>query len=106
MKTPDENTTPCEDGTPTREPAKSRTGTSARALWRRVRTEDDGYSTETIIVTATLLAIAIAVLLILRNKIVAKANSINFGMDTVEAATHTAVSATHTFVAHAFAAFL
>lgn len=101
MNTPDENETPREGDTPTPEQTKSPrgVGASARALWHRLRTEDDGYTTETIIVTATLLAIAIAVLLILRNKIVAKANSINFGMDTVEAATHTAAHAAQAFVA-------
>ncbi|MFE3206461.1 hypothetical protein [Embleya sp. NPDC059237] len=94
MTIPDENTTPDEHEPTTPEPRWAR----ARALWHRLRTEDDGYTTETIIVTATLLAIAIAVLVILRNKIVAKANSINFGMDTVEAATHTAASAAHAFL--------
>ncbi|WP_331773240.1 hypothetical protein OG948_58600 (plasmid) [Embleya sp. NBC_00888] len=104
-----ENTpAPGDDETATAEPAEPAGGfrASARDLWHRLRTEDDGYTTETIIVTATLLAIAIAVLVILRGKIITKVNSINFGMDTVDGATHTAVSAAHTFVAHAVLAFL
>ncbi|MFF7250482.1 hypothetical protein ACFZBU_42205 [Embleya sp. NPDC008237] len=108
MSTPDEtNTTPGDDETPTPEPPEPGRDfrASARALWRRLRTEDNGYTTETLIVTAALVAAAIAALVILRNKIITKVNSINLGLDTVDAATHTA---THTAVtaAHALVAFL
>jgi hypothetical protein len=43
---------------------------------------DDGYSTETILVSALLVVMAIAVLTILATKIIAKANSINLDSTT------------------------
>ena len=42
---------------------------------------DDGYSTETVVVTAILVALALAVIgVIIYNKVVGKANSINLGL--------------------------
>ena len=48
-----------------------------RVLLRRLREEDDGYTTETIVVTALLVALALAVLATVAVKVKAKANSIN-----------------------------
>jgi hypothetical protein len=48
-----------------------------RLLLRRLREEDDGYTTETIVVTALLVALALAVLATVAVKVKAKANSIN-----------------------------
>jgi hypothetical protein len=46
--------------------------------WRTVRDANDGgYSTETVVVTALLIALAITVLGIIAVKVVHKANSIN-----------------------------
>ncbi|TQS42811.1 hypothetical protein [Cryptosporangium phraense] len=58
-----------------------------RRLARRLHTRlhdrlprgDGGYSTETVLVTALLVALAIAVLGIIAAKVLAKANSINLG---------------------------
>lgn len=48
-----------------------------RLLGRRLRQEDDGYTTETIVVTALLVALALAVLAVIAVRVRAKANSIN-----------------------------
>jgi hypothetical protein len=48
-----------------------------RLLARRLRDEDAGYTTETIVVTALLVALAIAVLATIAAKVRAKASSIN-----------------------------
>ena len=48
-----------------------------RLLARRLRQEDDGYTTETIVVTALLVALALAVLAVIAVRVRAKANSIN-----------------------------
>jgi hypothetical protein len=48
-----------------------------RVLLRRLREEDDGYTTETIVVTALLVALALAVLATIAAKVKAKANTIN-----------------------------
>jgi hypothetical protein len=48
-----------------------------RVLLRRLREEDDGYTTETIVVTALLVALALAVLATIAVKVKARANSIN-----------------------------
>jgi len=47
-----------------------------RVLLHRLREEDDGYTTETIAVTALLVALAIAVLATIAAKVKAKANAI------------------------------
>lgn len=52
----------------------------ARHRWQTVRdTRDGGYSTEAVVVTAVLVALALAVLAIIAAKVVAKAGSINLG---------------------------
>lgn len=48
-----------------------------KLLARRLRDEDDGYTTETIVVTALLVALALAVLTVIAVRVRAKANSIN-----------------------------
>ncbi|MFB9320096.1 hypothetical protein [Cryptosporangium minutisporangium] len=48
-------------------------------LRRRVPRGEAGYSTETVLVTALLVALAIAVLGIIAAKVLAKANAINLG---------------------------
>ena len=48
-------------------------------LARRLREEDDGYTTETIVVTALLVTLALAVLLVLATRVRAKAGSIDLG---------------------------
>ncbi|HVQ92301.1 MAG TPA: hypothetical protein VMU51_14800 [Mycobacteriales bacterium] len=48
-----------------------------RLLAKRLRENDDGYTTETIVVTALLVALAIAVLATVAARVRAKANSIN-----------------------------
>lgn len=55
--------------------------TTASHAWRRLREQsgnDDGYTTETVIVTALLIICAIAVVGIITAKIIDKANSLNF----------------------------
>jgi hypothetical protein len=47
-----------------------------RALLERIRRDEKGYSTETVVVTAALVLLAIAVLAIIVTKVTAKANSI------------------------------
>jgi hypothetical protein len=55
----------------------------ARALRQRVAVtraeEDGGYSTEAVVVTALLVALAIAAVAIIAAKVLAKANSISTG---------------------------
>ncbi|MCF2531162.1 hypothetical protein [Yinghuangia soli] len=65
----------------------STTDTRQRRRWlslkqrlTAVARDDSGYTTETIVVTAILVAIAIAVLAIFRTKLVAKVNGLNLGM--------------------------
>lgn len=48
-----------------------------RVVARRLRKEDDGYTTETIVVTALLVTLALAVLLVLATRVRAKAGSID-----------------------------
>jgi len=48
-------------------------------LARLRRLGDDGYTTETVVVIALLVAMAIAVLAIVTAKVIAKANSLNLG---------------------------
>jgi hypothetical protein len=48
-----------------------------RVLLRRLREEDGGYTTETIVVTALLVALALAVLATIAAKVKAKANTIS-----------------------------
>ncbi|GAA3393362.1 hypothetical protein [Cryptosporangium minutisporangium] len=48
-------------------------------LRQRIPRGDAGYSTETVLVTALLVALAIAVLGIIAAKVLAKANAINLG---------------------------
>lgn len=50
-----------------------------RVVARRLREEDDGYTTETIVVTALLVTLALAVLLVLASRVRAKAGSIDLG---------------------------
>jgi hypothetical protein len=51
-----------------------------RARWQMLRAEPEaGYSTETVVVTALLVALAIAVLAIIAVKVTASANNINTG---------------------------
>jgi hypothetical protein len=51
----------------------------ARAYLLRAHLGDRGYSTETVLVTVALAALALAVVAILGPKIIAKASSINLG---------------------------
>jgi hypothetical protein len=51
--------------------------TRLRAEWERLRRDESGYSTETVLVTALLVAIAIAVIGIIAVKVAQKADSIN-----------------------------
>lgn len=52
----------------------------ARRRWRLARQHPDaGYSTETVLVTALLVAAALVVLAIITAKVVAKAKSIDLG---------------------------
>ncbi|MGW9205674.1 hypothetical protein ACWGR4_01620 [Embleya sp. NPDC055664] len=53
-----------------------------RAMWRMTH-EDDGYTTETVIVTALLAAAAIAIVAIIVAKITGKANGIDLGLEPV-----------------------
>lgn len=56
--------------------------TMRSARQRLVRSHrDDGYSTETILVAALLVVMALAVIAILVTKVTAKANSINLGAE-------------------------
>jgi hypothetical protein len=48
-----------------------------RVLLHRLREEDDGYTTETIVVTALLVALALAVLATIAACVRARANTIN-----------------------------
>jgi hypothetical protein len=57
-----------------------------REVGRRLATEDDGYTTETAIVTALLAALAIAVIGIIVAKVTGKANSIDLGLDPADPA--------------------
>jgi hypothetical protein len=51
-----------------------------RTRWQVLRAEPEaGYSTETVVVTALLVALAIAVLAIIAVKVTASANNINTG---------------------------
>jgi hypothetical protein len=51
-----------------------------RARWQMLRAEPEaGYSTETVVVTALLVALAIAVLAIIAVKVTSTANNINTG---------------------------
>ena len=43
------------------------------------RTRDSGYTTETVVVTALLVALAIAAIAIIVAKVIAKANGLNLG---------------------------
>ena len=49
-----------------------------RLAWLR-RHRDDGYTTETVVVIALLVALAIAAIAIIATKVLAKANSLNLG---------------------------
>lgn len=54
----------------------------AAALWLRLRTlhrEQEGYSTEAVVVTALLVALAIVAVGIITAKVISKANSIQTG---------------------------
>jgi hypothetical protein len=51
--------------------------TRLRAEWERLRRDESGYSTEAVLVTALLVAIAIAVIGIIAVKVTQKADSIN-----------------------------
>jgi hypothetical protein len=52
-----------------------------RARWEVLRREPDaGYSTETVLVTALLVVMALAVIAIIVAKVTAKANGINLGL--------------------------
>ena len=46
-------------------------------IWRRTTVEESGYTTQTVIMTALLAALAIAVGIIITTKVLAKANSID-----------------------------
>ncbi|GAA3346547.1 hypothetical protein GCM10020358_57950 [Amorphoplanes nipponensis] len=51
-----------------------------RYRWQLVRdTKDGGYTTESVVVTAVLITIALAVIAIIGTKLVGKANSLNLG---------------------------
>ncbi len=51
-----------------------------RHRWKTVRdTKDGGYQTETVLVTALLIAAAIVIIGIIVSKVTSKANSINLG---------------------------
>ena len=51
-----------------------------RRRWQVVRaTGDAGYSTETVLITALLVALGLAVVAIIAAKVTAKANNINLG---------------------------
>ena len=56
-----------------------------RAAWAMLRTRaaavrrDDGYTTETVIVTALLIALALTAVAIITTKVLAKANGLNLG---------------------------
>lgn len=55
---------------------------AASALWRRVRAlsrDQRGYSTEAVVVTALLVALAIAAVGIITAKVISKANAIQTG---------------------------
>ena len=55
---------------------------AASALWRRLRTlcrDQRGYSTEAVVVTALLVALAIAAVGIITAKVISKANAIQTG---------------------------
>ncbi|GAA3012737.1 hypothetical protein [Actinokineospora diospyrosa] len=47
-----------------------------RANWQRLREDENGYSTETVLVTALLVVLALAALAILAAKVTEKANGI------------------------------
>ncbi|WP_026423581.1 hypothetical protein [Actinokineospora inagensis] len=47
-----------------------------RANWQRLREDENGYSTETVLVTALLVVLALAVLAIIATKVTEKANGI------------------------------
>ncbi|RLK61917.1 hypothetical protein [Actinokineospora cianjurensis] len=47
-----------------------------RANWQRLRKDENGYSTETVLVTALLVVLALAALAILAAKVTEKANGI------------------------------
>jgi hypothetical protein len=53
--------------------------TVLRARLARARHNDGGYTTETVVVIALLVALAIAALAIITAKVLAKANSLNLG---------------------------
>jgi hypothetical protein len=56
-----------------------------RAAWAMLRNRaaavrrDDGYTTETVIVTALLIALALTAVAIITTKVLAKANGLNLG---------------------------
>jgi hypothetical protein len=54
------------------------TALRARLAWLRSH-RDDGYTTETVVVIALLVALAIAAIAIIAAKVLAKANSLNLG---------------------------
>jgi hypothetical protein len=51
--------------------------TRLRATWRRLYEDDGGYATETVLVTALLVLLALAVLTIIAVKVTEKANGIS-----------------------------
>jgi hypothetical protein len=53
--------------------------TVLRARLPRARGNDGGYTTETVVVIALLVALAIAAIAIVTAKVLAKANSLNLG---------------------------
>jgi hypothetical protein len=55
------------------------TALRARLAWLR-RQGDDGYTTETVVVIALLVALAIAAIAIIATKVLAKANGLNLGL--------------------------
>jgi hypothetical protein len=53
--------------------------TVLRARLAQARGNDGGYTTETVVVIALLVALAIAAIAIITTKVLAKANSLNLG---------------------------
>ena len=53
--------------------------TLLRTRLAQARDSDDGYTTETVVVIALLVALAIAAIAIITTKVLAKANSLNLG---------------------------
>jgi Na+-driven multidrug efflux pump len=61
------------------EPLRAATSVLRARLAATRRTRDAGYTTETVVVTALLVALAIAAIAIIVTKVIAKANGLDLG---------------------------